>query len=541
MSIPSSVYQAFRQTADRTPQAPFVHIPATSAASYASGPLDLTYGEAVRLTEALIPSYRESGLQTGHRVALLLDNRADFFVHWLALNAVGVSIVPLNAEGSAADLAHVVRDSGVVMAVALPERRALLEASAPTLPAHLIDSDPPHCLQAAPNGGRDECSLVYTSGSTGAPKGCMLSNRYFLAFGTWYINVGGLCHVRIGQERLITPLPLTHMNALACSTMAMVLAGGCIVQLDRFHPRSWWQVVAESRATIVHYLGVMPAMLLQIPQGEHERRHALRFGFGAGVHPSHHKAFEERFGFPLLESWSMTEVGAGAAMVASEEPRHVGTRCFGRPLNAMEYRLVTPDGGAIQKGETGELQVRAAGADARAGFFSGYAGQPALTEEAWSGGWFRTGDMVREGDDGSLHFVDRSKSIVRRSGENIASLEVEGVLNQIAGVRAVGVGPVDDELRGEEVMACVELAEGIAPTFDTARQIFDSAGKKLTYFKVPGYIAFVAALPLTTSQKLQRGELKTMARLLVESGDAFDLRYLKKRHLGASIDGDQLR
>ncbi|MGJ7504019.1 MULTISPECIES: AMP-binding protein [unclassified Variovorax] len=529
LNAPSSVYQAFRQTADRTPQAPFVHIPATAAASYARGPLDLTYGEAARLTESLVPSYRESGLRTGHRVALLLDNRADFFVHWLALNALGISIVPLNAEGSTADMAHVVRDSGVAMAVALPERRALLEAAAPTLPVHVIDSDPPHCLQASPNSGRDECSLVYTSGSTGAPKGCMLSNRYFLAFGTWYINVGGLCHVRNGEERLITPLPLTHMNALACSTMAMVLSGGCIVQLDRFHPRSWWQVVAESRATIVHYLGVMPAMLLQIPQGEHERRHALRFGFGAGVHPSHHKAFEERFGFPLLESWSMTEVGAGAAMVASEEPRHVGTRCFGRPTNAMEYRLVTPDGNQVLKGATGELQVRAAGEDARGGFFSGYAGQSVLTEEAWSDGWFRTGDMVREGDDGSLHFVDRSKSIVRRSGENIASLEVEGVLNQIAGVRAVGVGPVDDELRGEEVMACIELAEGVAPTIDTARQIFDSAGKKLTYFKVPGYIAFVAALPLTTSQKLQRGELKTMARLLVQSGNVFDLRYLKKR------------
>lgn len=528
----STVYHAFCRTVDRNPQAAFIHIPAAAAASYAKGAVDLSYGEAARLVELLIPRYRGSGLKPGQRAALLLDNRIEFFVHWLALNALGVSIVPLNAEGSTADMAHVVRDSGVVMAVVLPERRGLIKAAAPGLPLHVIDSAPSHALQAKPNAGPDECSLVYTSGSTGAPKGCMLSNKYFLTFGTWYIGVGGLCDVRTGQERLITPLPLTHMNALACSTMAMLLSGGCVVQLDRFHPRSWWQTVAESRATIVHYLGVMPAMLLQIPEGEHERRHVLRFGFGAGVHPSHHKAFEDRFGFPLLESWSMTEVGAGAAMVANAEPRHVGTRCFGRPSDAMEYRLVSAQGTEVAEGETGELQVRAAGVDPRAGFFSGYAGRPDLTQEVWADGWFRTGDMVRTGEDGSLHFVDRSKSIVRRSGENIASLEVEAVLNQVAGVRAVGVGPVDDELRGEEVMACVELSDGFEPTSDMARQIFDAAGQELSYFKVPGYIAFVPALPLTTSQKLQRGELKTMARALVGSGDAFDLRHLKKRSSG---------
>lgn len=225
----------------------------------------------------------------------------------------------------------------------------------------------------------------------------------------------------------------------------------------------------------------------------------------------------------------MTEVGGGAAVVAGAEPRHVGTRCFGRPDAAMEYRIADSDGHPVALGETGELLVSAAGADPRAGFFSGYANQPGLTELAWQGGWFHTGDMVRQGTDGSQHFVDRSKSIVRRSGENIASLEVEAVLNQVSGVRAVGVGPVDDELRGEEVMACIELDERQAPTAETAQRIFDSAASRLTYFKLPGYIAFVAALPLTNSQKLQRGELKVLSRRLVDEGAAFDLRHMKKR------------
>lgn len=524
-----TVHQAFQQTAAKLPYADFLHIPALAAAAYSPAPITLQYGEAAERIQTLARQYTNSGLRPGHRVALLLDNRVEFFVHWLALNAIAVSVVPLNPEGSSADIAHVLNDSGAVMAVALAERRPLLEEATAELPVHVVGMAVPKSQGHAPNASADECALIYTSGSTGKPKGCMLSNRYFLTIGEWYNGIGDLCRIEPGRDRLITPLPLTHMNALACSFMVMVLSGGCVVQLDRFHPRNWWQVVAESRATIVHYLGVMPAMLLQLPAANFERQHALRFGFGAGVHPSHHGAFEERFGFPLVESWSMTEVGGAAAVIASKEPRHVGTRCFGRPQSFMEFRLISPDGGDVVSGETGEFLTRAAGADPRAGYFTGYANQPELTEEAWAGGWFRTGDMVRQGEDGALHFVDRNKSIVRRSGENIASLEVESVLNQIPHIRAVGVGPVDDEIRGEEVMACIELVEGVAPTWATAIEIFEAASERLTYFKLPGYIVFVPSLPLTTSQKLQRGELKVIARRLVKEKRAFDLRAMKKR------------
>lgn len=524
-----SVSEALRQTAARYPDHDFVHVPAAATSAYGGQPTTLAYGMALQQSEALALQYHAAGIRLGHRVALLLDNRPEFFVHWLALNLLGASIVPLNAEGSTQDLQHVLADSSAVLAVALAERRQLLDGAAPQLPVHVVGAAVPACSATSPNACADECALVYTSGSTGKPKGCMLTNAYFLAMGRWYAGIGDLCRIEPGRDRLITPLPLTHMNALACSTMVMLLTGGCVVQLDRFHPRSWWQSVADSGATIVHYLGVMPAMLLQLRAGAAESRHRLRFGFGAGVHPSHHQAFEQRFGFPLVESWSMTEVGGAAAVVASVEPRHVGTRCFGRPQSGMEFRLVDGEGRVVARGATGELQVRAAGRDPRAGFFSGYANQPSLTEDAWADGWFHTGDMVRQGEDGSLHFVDRSKSIVRRSGENIASLEVESVLNQVPGVRAVGVGPVDDELRGEEVMACIELADGQVGDAATAQRIFEAALARLTYFKVPGYIAFVDKLPLTTSQKLQRGELKTLSRRLVAEGAVIDLRHLKKR------------
>ena len=532
-----TVHEAFADACLRYPSRSFLHIPAQATAGYGGLPVDWTYQGAGERVSALQAALRAAGVQRGHRVALMLDNREEFFLYWLALNALGASIVPLNGEASAEESAHILRDSGAALAIALDSRRAALAGALALVdaapPVHWVSGDdtpvPAPNSTANASASADECALVYTSGSTGAPKGCMLSNGYMLAFGRWYTSLGGLCALEPGVERLITPLPLVHMNALACSSMAMILCGGCIIQLDRFHPGSWWEAVQQSRATVLHYLGVMPAMLLQLAPDEQDGRHAVKFGFGAGVHPKHHAAFEARFGFPLVESWSMSEVGAGGAIIANVEPRHVGTRCFGKASPAVECRIVDETGADVPAGSAGELWVRAAGDDPRAGFFSGYANQPALTEEAWAGGYFHTGDIVRQGPDGAFHFVDRKKSIIRRSGENIASLEIEAVLNQLPMVRAVGVGPVDDELRGEEVMACIELAPGHAPSRELALEIFDAARERLAYFKLPGYIAFVPALPLTASQKLQRGVLKEVARRLVEEGSAFDLRSRKKR------------
>jgi len=534
-----TVHEAFAGACLRYPSRPFLHIPAQATAGYGGQPVDWTYEGAGERVSVLQASLRNAGVQRGHRVALMLDNRAEFFLYWLALNALGASIVPLNGEASAEETAHILRDSAAVLVIALDVRRAALAAALALVdvvpPVHWLDEGQVPAPGGPATASADECALVYTSGSTGAPKGCMLSNAYMLAFGRWYTSLGGLCALEPGAERLITPLPLVHMNALACSSMAMILCGGCIIQLDRFHPGTWWETVAQSRATVLHYLGVMPAMLLQLAPDDQDSRHAVRFGFGAGVHPKHHAAFEARFGIPLVESWSMSEVGAGGAIIANVEPRHLGTRCFGKASPAVECRIVDEGGADVPAGAAGELWVRAAGDDPRAGFFSGYANQPALTEEAWAGGYFHTGDIVRQGPDGAFHFVDRKKSIIRRSGENIASLEIEAVLNQLPMVRAVGVGPVDDELRGEEVMACIELAAGHTATRELAETIFDAARERLAYFKLPGYIAFVASLPLTASQKLQRGVLKEVARRLVEDKSAFDLRGMKKRpasHVG---------
>jgi acyl-CoA synthetase (AMP-forming)/AMP-acid ligase II len=357
----------------------------------------------------------------------------------------------------------------------------------------------------------------------------VLPNEYFLYAGAWYAAIGGLIAMRPGEERMLTPLPVFHMNAMAYSTMAMVSVGGCLIVLDRFHPRSWWDSVRESRATIVHYLGVMPPMLMGAPQSPDDSDHSVRFGFGAGVDPALHGAFETRFGFPLIEAWAMTETGAGAVVVASQEPRHVGTRCFGRPGAELAARIVTERGTEAIADEPGELLVRHAGSEPRYGFFREYLKDREATAEAWAGGWFHTGDVVRRGGDGALHFIDRKKNVIRRSGENISAAEVEGVLAQHPAVRQVAVAPMPDSLRGDEVFACVVVESGVAPDAALAENIVGFCLSRLAYYKAPGYVAFVPHVPLTSTQKIQRGALKELAHATLGTSLCIDTRAMKKR------------
>ena len=487
----TTVFSAFERTAAAHGEKPFLVMP--------SWRLELTYAQASERIAQIAARYRSRGYARGHRVALQLENRPEFPLHFLALNSLGASVVPLNPDYRAAELEYVLAHS---------------EASAHITARDL--GDPPQPKKA---GNAGECALLYTSGTTGKPKGCLLSDFYFLNVGQRYLDEGGLCAVHHGAERLITPLPFFHMNALAVSTTAMILSAGCVVQLDRFHPKTWWRDVVDTGATIVHYLGVMPAILMNLP--DTPAGHRVRFGYGANANPKDHAAFEARFGFPLIEAWAMTETGGGALVAASREPRHVGTRCIGVP----------PPGLEILVSESQELLVRQSGPDARRGFFSGYLKDERATEEAWRDGWFHTGDSVRRGPDGALHFVDRLKNIIRRAGENIAALEVEAALAGHPAVAQVAVIAVPDPVRDEEVMACVVLKEQ-AKSRETAVSIQDWCLERLSYFKAPGHVAFLDTLPTTATNKVQKAKLADFA---VKAADSFDLRERKKRTATKSV------
>ncbi|HEV2575050.1 MAG TPA: AMP-binding protein [Beijerinckiaceae bacterium] len=527
-----SPFDAFAQAAARRPDAPFLIAPASAELSYARDGFRISYGDLLKQVEALKTEFSAAGYGCGARVALLLDNRPEFFVHWLALNALGVSIAPINPDLRPDELTYQLRKSKADLLIAADERMALAR-QADLGTTRLIEPGAtiPAC-QSTVSGQNDasgnECALLFTSGSTALPKGCVLSNRYFIGVADWYVNQGGTAAVRSEGEINLTPLPMFHMNALGASAVGMMAIGGAVVPLDRFSATRWWACVADSEATIVHCLGVIPAILLQLPVSEAERRHKARFAFAPAVDVRHRATFEERYGLPIVDAWAMTETGGAAATTTAQEPSGFPSRCIGRPAASMDYRLVNEEGEDVKTGQPGELLVRAKGDDPKAGFFTAYLDDPQSTAEAWAGGWFHTGDYVSADTDGLLTFFDRKKSIVRRSGENIAVLEVESALHKLPEVEATAVTPVPDDIRGEEVFAFVVKADPAAQANAAlAEAIVQGAAASLAYHKVPAYIAFVDALPLSSTKKIARGEVKTLANNALRDQAVFDFRALK--------------
>ncbi|MDA9496895.1 ATP-dependent acyl-CoA ligase [Bradyrhizobium sp. CCBAU 11357] len=538
MTAATTVHARFRQTALRRGEAGFLNVLPETSGIYGIPAGEISYRAMLDRIEARRQAFAQSGYGEGHRVGLLLQNRPVFIELWFALNALGVSVVPINPDLRMSELEYIIAHSEMNAAFVLAERRTEVETAARQagrpIPVVTDDADVPAPYDGArplrPADGATECALLYTSGTTGQPKGCVLTNEYFLHSGNWYRDAGGLIGLKPDVERMITPLPLFHMNAMAVSLMAMVSVGGCLTMLDRFHPRSWWSSVRQSRATCLHYLGVMPSMLMSAAPSQEDRQHAVRFGFGAGVDKMLHAPFEARFGFPLLEAWAMTETGSGGVIAANVEPRKVGTSCFGRPAPEIDIRIVDDSGDDVPAGTPGELLVRRAGADPRYGFFREYLKNPEATAEAWAGGWLHTGDIVSRDADGDLHFVDRKKNVIRRSGENIAAVEVESVLNRHPQIRQAAIAATPDPVRGDEVAAVI-IAEQAGADRALAEQIVRWSLEQMAYYKAPGWICFVDTLPLTATEKIQRGGLKDFVAKLMQDGAFFDLRDLKRRQV----------
>jgi acyl-CoA synthetase (AMP-forming)/AMP-acid ligase II len=536
VSAPATVYAAFRDIVTRFGDRPYLAVLPETAEIYDIQAGEITYAAAAARVDALLARYRAAGYGSGHRVGILLENRPDFFLHFLALNALGASVVPINPDLRAAELEYLIGHSEMILAIGIPARQEDLRAAVAAIDGRVPiigpdDAPPPAPSQggAPPDTPSAEAALLYTSGTTGKPKGCVVSQSWFLRCGRWYAEMGGVCTLRPGEERMLTPLPTFHMNAFATSGMAMLMSGGCLIVLDRFHPRSWWDSAIRARATIVHWLGVMPAMLMSLPESPAERAHTIRFAFCPGPDRRLHAAAETRFGIPLIDAWAMTETGAGAVVCANLEPRRIGESCFGKLPEFMQARIIRDDGTDVVTDEPGELLVRHAGPDPRYGFFTEYLKDPEATDAAWEGGWFHTGDIVQRDAGGDLFFIDRKKNVIRRSGENIAAVEVESVLLQHPKVHAVAVAAVPDAVRGDEVLACI-VAEGpVADRAAVAHDIVTWCLSRLAYYKAPGYVAFVNALPLTATNKVQRGELKTLAHHLALAPETIDTRTMKKR------------
>jgi acyl-CoA synthetase (AMP-forming)/AMP-acid ligase II len=537
--VTATVFAAFEATAAAAPDAPFLCVPAAPQRAYHPAGLELTYGRVRAGVAELRERYAAAGFGHGHRVALLLENRPEFFVHYLALNALGCGVVPVNPDYRHDELVYQLEHSEADLAVAVAARVGDLEAAGraratplPVVAAESFPARPPRPARSPRPGApglATECGLLYTSGTTGRPKGCVLTNFYYLNAGAWYRDLGGVAAIAPGRERFYNPLPLFHMNHQAVTATCAILTANCLVLPERFSPTRWWPEIAATGATVVHYLGVVPPLLLNQPPCAEERAHRVKFGLGAGVEPQLHAPFERRFGFPLVEVWGMTETGR--ILSDNHEPRQVATRAFGRPFGGFEARVVDDRDADVGVDVEGELVVRWGGPEGpRHGFFAGYLKNEAATEEAWRGGWFHSGDVVRRAADGMLVFVDRKKNIIRRSGENIAAAEVEAVLQAHDDVAQVAVLAVPDEIREEEVMACVVPMPGVAGGAALGERLVAWCLERLAYFKAPGWVLFLDALPTTGTQKVQKTQIFPPGEDPRRRPGALDVRELKKRH-----------
>lgn len=505
-----TLYQTLNRTAARWGDRTAYGVPPMAGRSYYPQGIEYSWAETLAQAETYKSVYAHAGYGWGHRVAFLFNQRPQFLFHYYALNALGCSVVLLNPDYKRDEIRYVVEHSEACLAVVIESRLEDLQAVAADLGRRLPvvtledfpDQLPEVSAREGTPDGTTEAALLYTSGTTGRPKGCVLTNEYFHTWGAWYASRSGVTTLREGTERMYNPLPLHHANCLGISVSGMLVTGGALFFPDRFHSRTWWQDLVNCRITIVHYQGVIPNVLLKLPPCPEERQHQVRFGFGAGIDASQHAACEERFGFPFVEFWAMSETGR--FITDNIEPRLIHTRAIGRAVPGFEARVVDRNDADLAPGRPGELVVRHTAAFPRKGFFSGYLKDEKATEEAWRDGWFHTGDQVTRDDTGMFYFVDRTKNIIRRSGENIAAAEIEECLAVHPKVKQAAVLAVPDELREEEVMACI-VPQGTEPGgADLARELFDWCHERLAYFKVPGWWLFRQDLPVTTSQRVHK-------------------------------------
>lgn len=464
----------------------------------------LTYREFDEQVNLWCRILQSHSIAFGDRVGIMLTNRIEYPIIWFALGRLGAIMVPVNSNFRSHDTQHLIKLSGCRLVVGAESTIGVLSTVASDLVPALVVVD----VDAVKEGNaqvdlvtvlvvpESTVNIQFTSGTSGSPKGCMLSHRYWLTMA--HKNVIEV-PVLTSKDVILTAQPFSYMDPQWSFVSAMA-ALATLVVLDRFHPSSFWQSVADYKVTFFYCLGVMPRLMLRNPVVPAEREHSVRMVCCSGIPTDSHSELESRFGVPWLETYGMTEIGNGASMHLKDAARFVGSGVIGRATSRRELRVLDKNGAAVERGIEGELVVRGVG------MMDFYFNDVEATAQVFHDGWFRTGDRVVMDSDGFIKFCQREKDIIRRSGENISAVEVEQVIEQNVAVLISACVPVIDDLRGEEVKAFVVLQP------DTPKNIVESELPKfcdalLAYFKVPRYWVVVDALPLTASSKVAKSEL----------------------------------
>lgn len=459
----------------------------------------------------------ETGAGPGDTIAVMAPNTLDFPLTWLALTRRGVTMIPLNPRYGTHDIMHVLElgsPVAVVVATPLVERASdiidhtrfpLVDLGG--LVANTVGAPPPPAGALDHDGGV-AANIQFTSGTTGKPKGCVLGHDYWLAIS--HTLVEDFPH--LGPEDVIlTAQPFYYIDPQW--NVSAALYGGCeLILLDGFHPSTFWERVRHYGVTYFYGLGLMPTLLLKMPEDPEDLNHRVRVIEASAIPSGLHRALEERWGVPWLEAFGMTETGADIYVPPEMGEELVGSGCLGIPRPHRDALVLDENGELCDPGTIGELFL------AGPGMMREYFQNPEATRSAFRDGWFATGDLVERDEQGRLYHRGRSKDMIRRSGENIAAVEVEDTLSSYDEVGSVAVVGVPDELRGEEVFALivprdpavladVSLQESVISTLRTRCQ-GDLAG-----FKVPRYWVMVESLPRSASERLLKNELDVVGLL----------------------------
>nr|WP_255426284.1 AMP-binding protein [Pseudonocardia sp. C8] len=475
------------------------------------GETSWTFGQVDAWTSRLAHRFVEvDGIAPGDRVAIMLPNVVHWPVTWLAAQKAGATVVPVNSSYRRADLAFVLRDSGAHVVVTDGEHAGLvtdvLEAEDRLGDVRVVDvaddgSEPfPGTAPAVRVDATTLANLQYTSGTTGFPKACMLTHDYWVRLGWLCAGATGLG----GDDVLLTAQPFSYMDPQWNVALALTV-GAPLVVLPRFSASTFMADVRRHRATFFYVLGSMPTLLVKQPPAPDDRENALRVVFCSGIPVSLHVQLEERWGAPWREVYGMTETGIDLFSPFGDTAA-VGSGNLGHPVATKRVRVVAPDGTDVPHGDPGELVVSGVP------MMSGYWNRPEATAEVLRDGWLHTGDLAVRRPDGGIQLVGRIKDMVRRGGENVACVEVEAALERDERVVGAAVVAEPDDTLGEEVKAFVQLAPGVPEGRETARSIVERAGSQLARFKVPRYVAFVADLPRTPSERVSKPALKARAK-----------------------------
>jgi long-chain acyl-CoA synthetase len=468
--------------------------------------LVLTYTELDERSARVAGLLAARGVRPGDRVGLMLPNIAEFPVLYYGVLRAGAVVVPMNPLLKAREVEYYLGDSGARLLfawhAAVEEAAKGAEAAGASLVGvaagqldRLLGG---HAAAAAVTGRADDDTAVilYTSGTTGRPKGAELTHANLARNAA--VAATTLFHLE-PEDVVMGCLPLFHSFGQTCGLNAAVSSGACLTLLPRFDPGKALEVIQRDRVTVLEGVPTMYVALLNHPRRADCDTSSLRVcvSGGAALPVEVLRGFEDAFGCIILEGYGLSETSPVASFNHPDRQRKPGS--IGTPIEGVELRLVDPSGEDVPAGEVGEIAIRGHN------LMKGYWRREQATREAIPDGWLRTGDLARQDADGYFFIVDRKKDLIIRGGYNVYPREIEEVLYEHPAVAEVAVVGIPHPTHGEEVGAAVVLKPGAKVT-PAELQAF--CKERVAAYKYPRHVWLEAALPKTATGKLLRRQVQ---------------------------------